>query len=356
MSLKQLLPAGVLCVAALAGCGGSEPAETELSQGEVKASVITVTPQPVPVFYDSSGVVVSEQRVTITSRLSGYIRDLSVSEGDGVTAGQVLFRVDPVDTRSRQESAKAALVQAEADLADAESDQRRFENLFEQGAVSQRQLDKARLRVKVARSAVKQARAALRSAQNQLTYAEVRAPGNGIVVRKLKRNGDLATPGAPVLMMENPEQLVVDTYVDEANISHVQVGDKVQLRFPAFDKQLTGEVLQVVGAADPVAHNFLVKVRLPDGVNVLAGAYVKVRFTVATREVLMLPQKALFSRGDLPAVYVVDEQNFAHYRLVRLGQRYGDRFEVTAGLTTGAKVVLEAKGELRSGMRVVAGE
>ena len=88
----------------------------------------------------------------------------------------------------------------------------------------------------------------------------------------------------------------------------------------------------------------------------LAGAYVKVRFTVATREVLMLPQKALFSRGDLPAVYVVDEQNFAHYRLVRLGQRYGDRFEVTAGLTTGAKVVLEAKGELRSGMRVVAGE
>ncbi len=356
MSLKQLLPAGVLCVAALAGCGGSEPAETELSQGEVKASVITVTPQPVPVFYDSSGVVVSEQRVTITSRLSGYIRDLSVNEGDRVTAGQVLFRVDPVDTRSQQESAKAALVQAEADLADAESDQRRFENLFEQGAVSQRQLDKARLRVKVARSAVKQARAALRSAQNQLTYAEVRAPGNGIVVRKLKRNGDLATPGAPVLMMENPEQLVVDTYVDEANISHVQVGDKVQLRFPAFDKQLTGEVLQVVGAADPVAHNFLVKVRLPDGVNVLAGAYVKVRFTVATREVLMLPQKALFSRGDLPAVYVVDEQNFAHYRLVRLGQRYGDRFEVTAGLTTGAKVVLEAKGELRSGMRVVAGE
>jgi len=355
MNLKQLLPAGVLCVAALTGCGG-EPAETSFSQGEVKASVMAVAPQPVPVFYDSSGVVVSEQRVTITSRLSGYIRDLSVNEGDQVKAGQVLFRVDPVDTRSQQESARAALVQAEADLADAESDQRRFETLFEQGAVSQRQLDKARLRVKVARSAVKQARAALRSAQNQLTYAEVRAPGNGIVVRKLKRNGDLATPGAPVLMMENPEQLVVDTYVDEANISHVQSGDKVQLRFPAFDKQLTGEVLQVVGAADPVAHNFLVKIRLPDGVDVLAGAYVKVRFTVATREVLMLPEKALFRRDDLPAVYVVDEQNIAHYRLVRLGQQYGDSFEVTAGLTTGAKVVVDARDELRSGMRIVAAE
>ena len=355
MNLKQLLPAGVLCVATLAGCGG-EPVETAPSQGEVKASVITVTPESVPVFYDASGSVVSEQRVTITSRLSGYIRDLNVNEGDQVKAGQVLFRVDPVDVRSQQEAARAQLVQAEADLADAESDRRRFEALFEQGAASQRQLDKARLRVKVAHSAVKQARAALRQAQNQLTYAEVRAPGDGIVVRKLKRNGDLATPGAPVLMMENPDQLVVDTYVDEANISHVQVGDKVQLRLPAFDKQLTGEVLQVVGAADPVAHNFLVKVRLPDGVNVLAGTYVKVRFTVATREVLMLPEKALFSRGDLPAVYVVDEQNIAHYRLVRLGQKYGEMYEVAAGLTAGAKVIASAEGVVRGGMRIVAGE
>ncbi len=346
----------VLSVILLTGCSGSEQTGASESPDEIKASVMTVTPQPVPVFYNSSGVVVSEQRVTITSRLSGYIRDLSVNEGDRVKAGQVLFRVDPVDARSQQESARAALVQAEADLADAESDRRRFETLFEQGAVSRRQLDKARLRVKVARSAVKQAKAALRSASNQLTYAEVRAPANGIVVRKLKRNGDLATPGAPILTMENPDNLVVDTHVDEANISHVQVGDKVQLRFPAFDKQLTGEVLQVVGAADPVAHNFLVKIALPAEVNVLAGAYVKVRFTVATREALMLPEEALFSRGDLPAVYTVDEQHIAHYRLVRLGQKYNGQYEVTAGLSAGAKVVTGAEGVLRSGMRIVAGE
>ncbi len=356
MNLKQLLFAGVLLTVTLTGCTDSEHSEAPAAQDEVKASVIAVTPQPVPVFYDSSGTVVSEQRVTITSRLSGYIRDLSVNEGDQIKAGQVLFRVDPVDARARQESARAALVQAEADLADAESDQQRFETLFEQGAVSQRQLDKARLRVKVAQSAVKQAKAALRSARNQLTYAEVRAPGNGIVVRKLKRNGDLATPGAPVLMMENPDQLVVDTYVDEANISHVQAGDEVQLRFPAFDKQLAGKVLQVVGAADPVAHNFLVKIALPDGVNVLAGAYVKVRFTIATREVLMLPAKALFRRGDLPAVHVVDQQNIAHYRLVRLGQQHNGQYEVTAGLNAGAKVIASTEGVVRSGMRVVAGE
>ncbi len=350
------LLAGFVGVAALSGCGGGDEGNALPPAGEVKARVITVEPESVPVFYDASGSVVSEQRVTITSRLSGYIRDLEVNEGDRVKAGQVLFRVDPVDVRSQQEAARAQLVQAEADLADAESDLRRFEALFEQGAASQRQLDKARLRVKVARSAVKQAKAALRQARNQLTYAEVRAPGDGIVVRKLKRNGDLATPGAPVLTLENPEQLVVDTYVDEANVSRIKPGDKVHLDFPAFDKKLTGEVLQVVGAADPVAHNFLVKISLPKDAGVPAGAYVKVRFTVATREVLMLPEKALVNRADLPAVYVVDEQNIAHYRLVRLGQPYGEKVEITAGLTAGTRVVLEAEGELRSGMRVVAEE
>ncbi len=356
MNAKVWLFAGVLGVTALAGCSGEEQAGELPPAAEVKARVITLEAEPVPVFYDASGSVVSEQRVTITSRLSGYIRDLGVNEGDPVKAGQVLFRVDPVDVRSQQEAARARLVQAEADLADAESDLRRFEALFEQGAASRRQLDKARLRVKVARSAVEQARAALRQARNQLTYAEVRAPGDGIVVRKLKRNGDLATPGAPVLTLENPQQLVVDTYVDEANVSHIKPGDKVRLDFPAFNKKLTAEVLQVVGAADPVAHNFLVKISLPKEAGIPAGAYVKVRFTVGSREVLMLPRKAVVNRADLPAVYVVDGQGIAHYRLVRLGQSYDGKVEVTAGLDAGVKVVLEAEGELRSGMRVVAGE
>jgi len=332
MKAKVWLFAGVLGGAALlTGCGAEEPSPASGPAGEVKARVIALEPEPVPVFYDASGSVVSEQRVTITSRLSGYIRDLAVNEGERVKAGQVLFRVDPVDVRSQQEAARAQLVQAEADLADAESDLRRFEALFEQGAASQRQLDKARLRVKVARSAVKQARAALRRARNQLTYAEVRAPGDGIVVRKLKRNGDLATPGAPVLTLENLEQLVVDTYVDEANVSHIEPGDEVYLDFPAFDKRLTGEVLQVVGAADPVAHNFLVKISLPKDAAVPAGAYVKVRFTVGTREVLMLPEKAVVNRADLPAVYVVDRQGVAHYRLVRLGQAYDGKSLLSRG-------------------------
>jgi len=354
MKLKQLLPLGMLCTTVLAGCADEQHPGVVEAQHEIKASIITLTPQPIPVFYNSSGVVVSEQRVTITSRLSGYIRDLAVNEGDRVKIGQVLFRVDPVDTRSRQESAKASLIQAEADLDDAEADKQRFETLFEQGAVSQRQLDKNRLRVKVAHSAVKQAKAALRSAQNQLTYAEVRAPSDAIIVRKLKRNGDLATPGAPVLMLENPEQLVVDTHVDEANISHIQAGDKVQLRFPAFNKQLTGEVLQVVGAADPVAHNFLVKIHLPEEANVLAGAYVKVRFTIDTREALMLPEQALHNRADLPAVYVADKQNIARYRLVRLGQQFDGLVEITSGLTAEAKIITRAEDVVRSGMKIVA--
>jgi len=154
-------------------------------------------------------------------------------------------------------------------------------------------------------------------------------------------------------MLEDPDQLLVETYVDEANIRQVQVGDPVLLRLPAFEQRYTGHVQQVVAAADPVAHRFLVKIRLPEGVAALAGSYVQVRFTTGERPALLVPRSALVGRAGLPALYLVDNEGVARYRVVRTGQRLADgRVEITAGLKAGDRYVTTPTATLTTGVRV----
>ncbi|HKI59924.1 MAG TPA: efflux RND transporter periplasmic adaptor subunit, partial [Mariprofundaceae bacterium] len=185
MSLHTLLRRSTLITllllvsASLMACSDDD-AVSEGAKPVSVASTFKVTAQEMPVAYVTSGRVTSDHRVSISSRISGYIRELRVREGDSVQEGQVLVQVDPVD-------AKQALIQAKADLADAKADLQRYDELLKAGAVTNQQAEKVQLRYKVVKSQVEQAR-------NQLSYAEIRSPVAGVVVEKRLSQGDLAAP------------------------------------------------------------------------------------------------------------------------------------------------------------------
>ncbi len=323
----------------LSACGGDEENKAAQAGGEaVQAHVLTLAATTLPEVYATSGVVTSDHRVAVGSRLSGYIREITVREGERVRKGQLLFRVDPVDARQAYE-------QALADLRDAENDLKRFRSLLAEHAVSQQQFDKVKLRYTVAKSKLVQAK-------NQLRYAEVKAPVNGVVVEKRANVGDLAAPGNPVLVIEDPNSLLVETHVSEQYISALREGDAARVWLPSAGRGLTGHVRQIVKAADPVTHQFLVKLALDEREGVLPGMFVEVRFAVGSRKGVLLPAAAIVRRAGLTGAYVLDEAGVAHYRLVRLGQRRGDAFEVLAGLHAGERIAWREDGGLRSGARV----
>jgi len=287
--------------------------------------------------YISSGIVTSDHRVSISSRISGYIRTLTVREGDRVKVGDLLVRVDPVNANQR-------LVQAMADLANAKADLKRYEALFKEHATTKQQLDRVRLRYKVVASQVRQAR-------NQLGYAEVRSPVNGVVVEKMMSAGDLAAPGATILTLEDPSSLLVNTYLSERVINQVKVGDAVDVRVPAMQRHLHGEVRQVVDVADAATHQFQVKVAVQDDA-LRSGMFAEVGFTLGQRQTLLIPYEAVVDRAGLNGVYLVDADRTVHYRQVRLGRRYGDRVELLAGLHAGDLIAWNGKPELRTGMKL----
>jgi len=308
------------------------PPQTTLAQTQ------TIHAVQVPEYYTTSGAVASDHRVSISAQVSGYIKAMNVREGDKVKTNQVLVQIDPTD-------AKQAYLQANADLKDAETDLQRFQELLASGAMSSQKVDKAKLRYDVATSNVARVR-------NQLSFAEVRSPVDGVVVEKRLSIGDLASPGTPILAIEDPNSLLVSTYVSENYISKIHEGDEVDITIESLHKTFVGIVRQVVQAADPVSHQFLVKVALTTSVDIHPGMFAQAGFRVGTRMAMMIPQSTILSRSGLHAVYILDNNNLAQYRLIRLGAHQGESVEVVSGLHDGDTIIWGSNPAIKSGMNV----
>lgn len=298
----------------------------------------TVKQATLPVWFHTGGVVTADHRVTVSSRLSGYVRKLKVREGQHVNNGDLLFRIDPVDV-------KQALAQAKADAANAQADKQRFASLLDAHAVTQQQYDTVALRYTLAQSRVKQAK-------NQLHYTDVRASLDGVVVSKLMHNGDLASPGQAVLVIENPQQLLVEAKVSESRIALLHEGDAVRLQFSALNLPLTGHINHIIADEHAVSHQFLVKLSLPADTAVRPGMFAHVAFRQGQREALMIPRTAVVYRNGLTGAYMVDEKRILHYRLLRLGETHGSNVEVSAGLHAGESLVTTITPDVHSGLQL----
>jgi len=338
MLLSKLNSIAVLMVttALLAACS-HEPEGSAPHVAVINVPLITLQAEDVSEHTISSGSVTSDKRISIASRLSGYILNIAVREGDHVKQGDALFRVDPVDVMQ-------TVNQARADLRDAETDRARYKALLKENAVSRQQFDKVQLRYTVAKSKLAQA-------ENQLQYAEVKAPVDGTVVKKLLNTGDLASPGATVLILENAQQLSVETHISERFIAAIHEGDEASVELASLRQPLKAVIRQVVPAADPLTHQFLVKLSLPQMPEVLPGMFAEVRFAIGSRKALLLPASAIVHRHGLHGVYVADADNILHYRLVRPGRKIDGRIEALAGLNAGDRIAVEIRPDMVSGMK-----
>jgi len=175
---------------------------------------------------------------------------------------------------------------------------------------------------------------------------------DGTVVKKLLNTGDLASPGVSVLILENAQQLSVETHVSERFIAAIHEGDKASVELASLTQPLQAVIRQVVPAADPLTHQFLVKLSLPQMPEILPGMFAEVRFAIGTRKALLLPVSAVVERNGLHGVYVADADNILHYRLVRPGRTVNGRIEALAGLNDGDRIAAEIRPGMVSGMKV----
>jgi membrane fusion protein, multidrug efflux system len=351
MTAKRIGIAMLLAVL-FTGCGHKQKEAEKASQAPLKqATLITVEKSDKALLMETPGTLVSEQRVEVASRLTGFIRDIRVREGQAVNTGQVLLRVDSADIEGQIAQTESALAQAQAALADAENDHQRFSALYKEEAVPKAQFDKVDLQYRLAQQQVAAGKAALDTAKSQLRYANVTTPISGVVVAKLADAGDLATPGTPLLVIENPGRLQAETQVQDSLYGQLETGESVQVVLDS-GIDVEGHIARLVPAADPSSHTHLVKIDVPSRPEIRSGGLVRVRFAVGSRPALRVPAQAVQMRAGISGVFVVDREGIVRFRMVRTGIVEGDSVEIQAGLTAGERIASEGADKLENGDRV----
>jgi RND family efflux transporter MFP subunit len=349
--ISRLLPLA-FSIALLAGCGGHDEAGVKPpAPREVPAQVEDATLMKTAAHHPTPATLVAENQVRVASRLMGYIRSIDVVEGQQVRVGQRLFSVDPVDVQGQVEQTRAGVKQAEDALADARVEYQRFEALFKEDAVTRQQFEKVKLQHDMAQSRLAQARAGHNTAAGQLRYATVTSPIAGVVTQKLAHAGDLAAPGQPVLVLENPGRLQVETQVPESVLSGLKSGAQVLVEIDGQAKPLVARVARISPAADPVSRTFLVKLDI-SAPGLKSGLFARALFPQGEREALTVPAGALVNRAGISGVFVVGQDGIAQFRMVRAGEARDGRVEILSGLNDGERVVSGGAEKLESGDKV----
>jgi len=338
----------VLTCLALVACGDVENKKTiKYNSWDLPSDVVAI--EKLPVNYTSTGTVVSDQRIEVSSRSTGYIRQILVHEGEEVDRGELLIKLDSSDVEGAVTQAKAALKTATLSLQDANIDLQRFNDLYKNGNVSESQIRKTRLFRDSTQEAVHKAQTALKTAHSQRQYISISSQIRGVVVARHHREGDLATPGKSILTIESSQGLLFDTYVAESQISKIDRGDKVQVSIDALNLTLEGIVARVVPVGDPITRRYKVKIALPNEKGLLSGMFGRVHFVLETRDSPVIPKDALIERGGLQGVFVIDKENKAYFRWLQLGINNAENIEVRAGLLRGERIITVAHPTLREG-------
>lgn len=295
------------------------------------------------------GRVQASDQVDLSFRVDGPLTEFPVVEGDSVSKGQVVARIDPRDYRIRLDSARAVVERTDADF-------RRYSALYEKDAVSKAQLDQAVAARDVARAREEDAAANLED-----TY--LRAPFSGRIAETFVENFQDVQAKEPILSLVNVNQVEIVVDVPEnlvARFKEVQRDSRFVARFDAAPgREFETRVSEVATQADPRTQSFRVTFALPqpEGVNVLPGMTATVmRYPPPGEQVeIVVPAIAVFSDpAGSSHVWVVDrDTGTVERRSVRTGElSETDSIVVLEGLAPGEDVAVSAVTRLRDGMTV----
>lgn len=313
-----------------------------------------IAPREIPVIYTTTGTVVSDERVQISSRTAAYVRTVTVREGERVQLGQVLATLDSQDIDANVRMAQAERDKAKAASADAQRDLEDSDKLLARGMVAQAHRRKALLQKQAADESLHGAEAALVRATSERQYTRILSPVAGVVVARHQRSGDLASPGTPLITVESDTALLFETHAVEQRVSDIRIGDPVDVRIDALRTPLRGEVLRLVSSGDPVTRGFQIKVSIPPAQGLLPGMFGRGLFTIGRKPALVVPATALVDRGGLTGVYVVDAEQRLNFRWLRTEHGADQGFVVLAGLEPNERIVVAPTSKMREGDRIAA--
>jgi multidrug efflux system membrane fusion protein len=361
----------------LAGCSKeTAKRETPPPVQPVAVRVAAVASESWSGIYEATGTVRARTVATLSSKVLGYVQQVNAREGEHVRTGELLIVIEArdLDAASRKAElgrsevqtsipeADYAMAGARANLELAQVTFKRVQDLASKKSLTTQEFDEASARVKAAQanydmarsrrtqldSRLAQAEQEIRTADIARDYTKIAAPFPGLVTVKSVEAGNLATPGAPLLTLEQDGAYRLEASVDESKVPAVRLGQVVEVALDAIARKVTARVSEIVPSVDAASRAYTVKLDLPAIPELRTGMFGRACFPQSARTLLTVASAAVVHRGQVQQVFVA-ENGAAHIRMVTLGQGERDSVEVLSGLSAGEKVVAPVPADLRDG-------
>jgi RND family efflux transporter MFP subunit len=296
---------------------------------------VTVRDTILPAMVEAAGIAQPIQHATLSTKLMGTVIEVRVREGDRVTGGELLFRVDAREIEAKRTQARAAAAAAEAAYQEALVQARRFRGLYADSAATRAQLDQAETALARAEAGREAARAQERELEALGSYAAIRAPFPGTVTRRYADPGAFVAPGAPLIELQDGSRLRISVSATPEQAARLRRGAPVEALIEGIPASAVVEGVVPASAGGLYTVNALVENRAG---RFLPGSAAALLLAVGQRRAVLVPARAVVREGDLTGVDLVAGGRVQR-RWVQIGRARGDQVEVLAGLAGGEQVV-----------------
>jgi membrane fusion protein (multidrug efflux system) len=351
------VPAALIALTAI-GCKHAAPTETKAApdaDAPVAVSLVPAHEVKTPRLVTLSGTLIGSEEAQVAAGAAGKVLATYVERGSVVRKGAVLVRLD-----SRALSAQAQQATADAETSklmaqQAKLDCDRTEHMFQKGAISKADYDKAHTQCESSKWTVSSAEARKTMTAEALRDTEIRAPFSGMIVERSVSAGEYVQPASRVATLVDTDSLRVEITVPEADIPFVKQGMLVDFRTSGGgggDKLYHGKIRYVGPSVRRQSRDAIVEAVFANQAHELRpGMFVTARIALGEQSLPAVPAKAVRNEGTLKHVFVAAGGRLED-RLVQAAEPIGGDVPIVSGVKAGEQVVAELTPDVRDGARV----
>ncbi|HEU4749345.1 MAG TPA: efflux RND transporter periplasmic adaptor subunit [Gemmatimonadaceae bacterium] len=345
---------------AVTGCRkGDEAAAAEAAKNAVLTvgaeNVVIATNGSIMSGPQISGTLEPEREAVMRAEIGGRVLQTYAEQGQSVSAGTVLARIDATGIQDAYNSARSGVTAARNAYDVASRDLARNQKLLAAGAIAERDIDLSRRAVIAAQAVLEDANSRLAAAQRQLRSTQVTAPFSGVVSERPVSAGDVVQPGAHMFTVVEPSSMQLEASVPAEQLASIRVGVPVTFTVSGYPgRTFLGTITRINPTADPATRQVRIYVSIPNaGRTLVGGLFANGRMSSTTKMGLIVPSSAVDVRGAAPMAVRIKKGKVEKVQ-VQLGitDKTSESVEVIAGIQVGDTLLLGAAQGITPGTAV----
>ncbi len=228
-----------------------------------------------------SGTVISDNEKIISSRNMGLIKEVYVSEGTNVKKGDILYEIDSSNIDSNKKELELNLQIQQNQLQNIELNHARYKRLQAQDLVSKYDVEQLELNISNIKNMISITKTKLKEINAQYDYLKIKAPNNGLIIKKSIKAGEMSMPTMPALILTDLSSLLIKADISETNLNDIKINQEVDIEIPSQNFKTKGKIEAIIPNVVGMTHSFIIKISFDKkDFNIYPGMYSKISIDI----------------------------------------------------------------------------